>query len=489
MIEYVQIDGRKVNISTDDKIFSGYFGIDSMGLMLGPNGAGKTRLMINVAEALTSGTQIGDQGHWRGRSAEGREIGQDIKYPPEDLGVMYYTPLPYRRHISRHAQFIDASAFNNVASRSKSLRQFQFIAQRLGVKTELVGRLSYRGDIFRRIIVPRMLEADCTLNDSAMNSYLLELKRISDNPFDDVDYKRRLDHFSRRIEYWILSAIISSDHQVLLLACLEHAAKSPSQRASASKAFLLIVGVAIFKETEEKEKSPKNQFDVARFRNLIATTEEFLEEAKHSGLRTVQLKEQEGVEFQFDLLNAPRTISSKIGAFEIEWTNLSSGLLSLVEQFTRLELGLERLRRRGILDVLILIDEGDAYLHMDWQRQYITHLDHFLSGMKGRLGFNCLQVLLATHSPIISGDFPATMIQRLGVSKDDSVKTFGNSLDALVLEAFGTPSIGEFAANKIKDLRRKFVSKTMDSRDLALLAEIGDEGLRAAITSQVGGAQ
>lgn len=486
MIEYVQIDGQRAELANQK--FPGYFSVDSMAVLIGENGSGKTRLLINVAEALTRGAEIGDQGHWRGWDGDGLPIGDDTKYPPSGQGVLYYTPLPYRRHITRHPHCFDASGSGLHQSRSRSYRQYQFVAHRLGVNARLVGRVSYRKDIFRRLLVPRMLEADCHLIDQAMESRRWELPRESKRTIDDSSYEAELDSFAKAIEMWILHVLESFGYEpIVALGCLEHSAKALSQRSRATQVFLQTIGIASFKLQEIEDGSSQTYVEIERFKRLISTTANFLDVSRVSGLRPIDSHEQVGYEVEIDYNGSPRRIGSRVGAFEIGWDNLSSGLLSLVEQFTRLELGLEKLRRRGLTSALVLIDEGDAYLHLDWQRQYIFHLDHFLGRIKRDLRFDSLQVLLATHSPIISGDFPSTMVHRLGPTRPNSAKTFGSSLDALVLETFGTPSIGVFAAQKISNLREKFVADKLQPVDRALINEIGDEGLRRAIVSSVEG--
>jgi hypothetical protein len=476
VIEYVHIDGERAEIANQQ--FPGYFSIDSMAALIGENGSGKTRLLINVAEALTTGTQLSGQGHWQGWDSDGQAIGGDTRYPPLNQGVVYYTPLPYRRSLSRHRNFFDASGFGGHLSRSRSYRQYRFIAERLGVEARLMARIYYRDDVFERLIVPRMLEKDCQLIDPVMESRRLELLRGQTLSFGEIRYTADLGDFSHSIKLWILHVLDYSEYEpVVALACLEHLAKTLKQRPHAIRDFLQTIGIAQFNVPWDVHES------VERFKKLIAVTDGFFKTSKPKGLHPIKDGEKLGYEVEMDYEGSPRRLSSNVGAFEIGWENLSSGLLSLVEQFTRLELGLERLKKRGLSSVLVLIDEGDAYLHMDWQRQYIFHLNDFLGRIKHDFRFDSLQVLLATHSPIISGDFPAPMVQRLGRKRHVGIKTFGNSLDALVLDTFGTASIGEFAARKITDLRYKFVAGKLEPVDYALIDEIGDEGLRRAIVS------
>lgn len=305
-------------------------------------------------------------------------------------------------------------------------------------------------------------------------------------PSGDSNYAAELNEFAYSVERLIIHIIESSGHElIVMLGCLEHSSKALNQRSRATQAFLQFIGIANF-NPQKKENSAYRAFDeIEKFKRLISTTDNFLAVSRVGGVHSIDSPEQVGYEVEIDYNDSPRQIGSKVGAFEIAWDNLSSGMLSLVEQFTRLELGLEKLRRRGLTAALVLIDEGDAYLHMDWQRQYIFHLDHFLGRIKRDFCFDALQVLLATHSPIISGDFPSSMVHRLAPRAQTGAKTFGNSLDALVLETFGTPSIGVFAAHKIKDLREKFIAGKLEPVDRALINEIGDEGLRRAITSSV----
>lgn len=134
--------------------------------------------------------------------------------------------------------------------------------------------------------------------------------------------------------------------------------------------------------------------------------------------------------------------------------------------------------------VLVLIDEGDSYLHLDWQRQYVEKLDKFLAAAKSRYGFKVVQAIIATHSPIISGDFPTPLVQRLGDEMAQGIKTFGSSLDALVLETFGTPSIGSKAAHQIRRLRKAVLAGELSQADQTLIEEIGDERLKRAVLAE-----
>lgn len=69
----------------------------------------------------------------------------------------------------------------------------------------------------------------------------------------------------------------------------------------------------------------------------------------------------------------------------IEWSMLSSGLQALVDQFAHIGDSIATASQQGRNSVLLMIDEGDAYLHLDWQRKYLTLLNRYLGGLKKKV--------------------------------------------------------------------------------------------------------
>jgi len=124
----------------------------------------------------------------------------------------------------------------------------------------------------------------------------------------------------------------------------------------------------------------------------------------------------------------------------------SSGSSALFDQFAKIshEVSLISGQRR---ELLLIIDEGDAYLHFEWQQRYIKYLDAFVRGIRG--GFSKTQVVLATHSPILMSDVPSDNVIRLG-EEHDRICTFGAPLERIVGTTGQSGSIGEFAAEKIE---------------------------------------
>ena len=122
-----------------------------------------------------------------------------------------------------------------------------------------------------------------------------------------------------------------------------------------------------------------------------------------------------------------------------------------------------------ICDTLLLfLDEADLTYHPEWQRKYVNILTGVLSRMfkspyyKGApadIGCKDIQIILATHSPLMLGDFPKASTIYLKKNKETGCtevdylprqSSFGQNLYIMLKDDFFmTDTIGEFAKHKI----------------------------------------
>jgi len=107
---------------------------------------------------------------------------------------------------------------------------------------------------------------------------------------------------------------------------------------------------------------------------------------------------------------------------------------------------------------LILVDEPDLHLHLDWQRQYVQKLIDVFSTLP--LDIN-LHFILATHSPFIISDLPSECIVLLENWKPLKYnwKTFGANYVDLIRNGFFFQNpqmlMGSFAESIIWDIAEK----------------------------------
>lgn len=102
----------------------------------------------------------------------------------------------------------------------------------------------------------------------------------------------------------------------------------------------------------------------------------------------------------------------------IKFSALSSGEKIIALRLWNIYREIIRLQREKKKDFLILIDEPDLHLHLDWQRQYIQKLIDVFSTLPSDIK---LHFVIATHSPFLISDLPTESI--VALKKDDKWNT------------------------------------------------------------------
>lgn len=149
--------------------------------------------------------------------------------------------------------------------------------------------------------------------------------------------------------------------------------------------------------------------------------------------------------------------------FSLDWRGLSAGESALLNIFSRIN-SLITTRYVG-KTVWLLIDEGDLYLHPEWQRTLFNDLHNYLPKFfKNKK----IQLVLTSHTPFLVSDLPKENIVLLNkesetgkcvVVKTEALKnTFAANIHSLYSDAFFMEGglMGEFAKQKIEDLIRYF---------------------------------
>jgi predicted ATP-dependent endonuclease of OLD family len=167
------------------------------------------------------------------------------------------------------------------------------------------------------------------------------------------------------------------------------------------------------------------------------------------------------------------------------WLGVSSGHIAYLNLFSSIYKELYRSRN----DVILCIDEGDLYLHPQWQ---IEFFDKLLSVLPN-LSSGKVQLILTSHSPFLLSDLPNQSITVLtsdasGVAmsgSDIEQKTFGANLYELYSNLFflNKSRTGVFANNKIKKLLEQIESTDTDTdisqKDIKIFSEmIGDKVIK-----------
>jgi energy-coupling factor transporter ATP-binding protein EcfA2 len=142
------------------------------------------------------------------------------------------------------------------------------------------------------------------------------------------------------------------------------------------------------------------------------------------------------------------------------YPSLSSGQKAILFIFARINDAIQKINQENPDEnILILLDEADLKLHLEWQRKFVFDLVEFLNSYPN----NKFYVLYATHSPMILSDITNDRVVFLkkkddnpSFSKDkqDFTKsTFGANIYDIYADSFFVNNfMGEFAQNKINDV-------------------------------------
>lgn len=147
----------------------------------------------------------------------------------------------------------------------------------------------------------------------------------------------------------------------------------------------------------------------------------------------------------------------------------------------------------GQKNVLLFLDEAESTLHPEWQRQLVKRLIQFWEALMPPQ--YSLQIILATHSPVVLSDIPSSNVTYLyGPDDDQTTKplgTFASNLYDLLCTGFfmkgGT--IGAFACSKLNHVIDKINASPkgrLDENEANLVRMVSDEILREYLKEKGG---
>lgn len=167
----------------------------------------------------------------------------------------------------------------------------------------------------------------------------------------------------------------------------------------------------------------------------------------------------------------------------IEFHPSSSGELSMVNLVSYMYKAFAKTNSNSE-DILIIIDELDAYLHPRWQQGILSWLLKWWQNDNMFKKYS-IQIFFTTHSPILLSDIPGDKViylrkesQHIYLEESDH-KTFGADIYTLFYDSFfmDKGSIGEFAKNKVDELINwlKTNDSEIEEKEVVYLLEsIGD---------------
>lgn len=463
--------------------WNGFFDVDTIRLILGNNGSGKTALLCDMAAYISSPVSTPRRAVYDDRETSSEKLSDEEL---ERIGVIYFSPVPYRRRLPFRNRFVDASPRFGKVENSARAEQFYQVASDLELNASLRAEVCYEFELFKTVLAPALVVmsnlAGFQTAHKPVITFLSEYAKIQkkrqfvssdyyENERLNIQIERLLDTCVLRLERFALSKLPrGKSNKLVMLAALTSVAKKIPDHDRIGRFFFNFFELA----SDGRYDEDKEVFDLLMM--TYRATLNFIKVGAKDDIR----KHPRSYSFAIGSAEEIKQIKMSTAAVEVRWTDQSSGVRALVDQFFLLRQGFVTMAGKKLKHVMVLIDEGDAYLHLEWQRRYISLLNKFLAGVKAEFDVKIVQVVVATHSPVITGDFPACMVTNL----DDRVKpqnTFAAPLEDIILNSFGTAAIGEFAAEKINALHQRLEQGISSALDKLLLESIGDIGIKEAL--------
>lgn len=177
----------------------------------------------------------------------------------------------------------------------------------------------------------------------------------------------------------------------------------------------------------------------------------------------------------------PGEISDNI---KLGWCGISTGELAYTHIFSETFHYLNSTKISNVKNSIIIIDEVDLYLHPEWQRTFLSKFIQLIGYCYSAKKSVIPQIILTTHSPIITGDFLPKDIVSIYKEEDESIVIkpsigFGTSISDLYLNGMHLTAIfGEHSKKYINQIIKRAQEDKLTEFDKELIKQISDKHVR-----------
>lgn len=243
-----------------------------------------------------------------------------------------------------------------------------------------------------------------------------------------------------------------------------------------------------------KVKIEKDEVKITRFELLSKFVPEFIGFIEELIARKIVLiTSQESTQFYLPLTDETEELFQKLRDyylkikgistfFNFRWRSLSTGEQSYLSFMSRFY-HIKHFEHHDLeKNLVIMIDEGDACYHPEWQRRFFNITLDYLSRLFNE---HSIQLIFAANTPFLSSDLPKSnvlFIEKTGKrtsiyhSKDNNRdQTFAANIHTLYSDSFYMDGIliGEFAKHKLDKIIKYLNNKKVRRRNEGYLKTIG----------------
>lgn len=156
-----------------------------------------------------------------------------------------------------------------------------------------------------------------------------------------------------------------------------------------------------------------------------------------------------------------------LNTISFSWSGISAGQSSALTLFSRIKANISTGK-----SYTIFIDEGEAHLHPEWQRRFVSDIIRFFE----KFNFNNkFKIVLLSHSPFVLGDLARQSINFIGNQvPHDGGKYFGSNIFEIFKNGFLLDvTLGQFAFEKISKLVESQTESELISNEV--YSQLGDD--------------
>ncbi|NRH44611.1 MULTISPECIES: AAA family ATPase [Pseudomonas] len=459
---------------------------NSMTLLVGPNGSGKTACLFSLMNQILSGDRKAHD-----------SVAFDHPEEKYKTCIIYYTPVPYLRE----TPVSDPHLKMLVPRPSKLAKSLTDTETRIAEELKQEFKINILSYLKLDPITDRDIENLLTLiarrrfiQDSLFveiqNEYdylehvhleLRETKATYDSP-EFLNLRSKQEHL--RSKFLTTYKALAGDDYAIRLRAYVSAKRSCKASLGGDLQLLEDLGFTI-SINRIKNISQRRTKSRTAFRSAIGTLRHVSRILRD---RTLENDLHEINHSQHALLH--HIDISRVGF--TKFNQLSSGAAALFDQFASITQAVADLAPNPKNEhLLLLIDEGDAFLHLKWQQHYINYLDKTIANIK--LWFKTVQVIVTTHSPVLMSDFPREFVVNLedkdsikrimDIPQDSDQPTFGAPVETVMREIANAGTIGSFTAKIIREL----IDRIRNGEEVSpsQISVIGDPALRKQLMAML----
>jgi len=173
------------------------------------------------------------------------------------------------------------------------------------------------------------------------------------------------------------------------------------------------------------------------------------------------------------------------GLLTFSVSGMSSGEVAYLVLLASLSGAIQHLKDTSDRPLFVLVDEGEMFMHPEWQRGYIKQIFELLGRFESQA--KNFHVLITTHSLIVAGDSPPNTL--INIETGEHTNGFGLGPKLLLKDVYGVESFAGTLTTELLEKLSTFInagSASVSTSEAVRIAEsLADEALKEYVKNAI----